>query len=236
MGFGILFIGYILSFVMNIISYGYYFELIGLLLVLYASIKLMEYDKKFVYLLFSAIFLVLISVYSVITNTASNIGLGWDIPKALGTVAEYLKIFGDAVLHAALCVSVANISHDTGCKKIQIAAYRNTLFYALYFVCRLVIRIPKIAANETVAPIIGFAGNCLWLVWVAFNAIMLFSCYMNICDESDTEMTAKPSRFEFINKMRSDFDEKEARARRADAEYLREKAEKRRNKKKKGKK
>ena len=96
----------------------------------------------------------------------------------------------------------------------------------------MVIRIPKIAANQTILPILGFAGNCLWLCWVIFNAIMLFSCYMNICDENDTEMAAKPSRFGFINKLRADFDEKEMRARKADSEYLHEKAEKRKNKKK----
>ena len=38
---------------------------------------------------------------------------------------------------------------------------------------------------------------------------MIFSCYRRICDEGDVDMPQKPSRFEFVNEMRREREEKE---------------------------
>ena len=62
MGFGILFIGYILAFLMKIIPYGYIFELTGILLMIYAFTKLAEYHKYFKYAFFAAIAMILLAV------------------------------------------------------------------------------------------------------------------------------------------------------------------------------
>ena len=233
MGFGILFIGYFLTFLMNRITYGYFFELLGILIILYASTKLIEYEKKFKYLFLSTIFLALLSCYFVFANV-SVAALGWNHPffTRFANAYEFLKIFADVIFHVSLCFSVASIAQDTGCAKIRIAAYRNTVFYGLYFVCLILARIPAIQAISTAATVIGITSVLLWLSWLTLNAIMIFSCYMHICDENDVGMEAKPSRFALINKMRKDFDEKEMRARAADAEYLRKKSENRKSKKK----
>ena len=65
MGFGIFFIGYILTFVLSIASYGYVFEFLGYLVMLFAMTKLWEYNAKFKFPFFAAIPLILISVYSI---------------------------------------------------------------------------------------------------------------------------------------------------------------------------
>ena len=55
---------------------------------------------------------------------------------------------------------------------------------------------------------------------------------MRICDENDVDMQRKPSRFAFINTMRQRFDEKQERAAQQQADYMREKAQKKKNKRK----
>lgn len=231
MGFGTLFIGYVLAFFMSLVLYGYYIEFVGILLMLYAAIKLSEYEEKFRYLIFSTIFLLLISCYSVFSNTASEI-FQWEpafFSNFSGTY-EMLKIGADAIFHAALFTAVGRIAHDTGCLKISGAAIRNALFYCIYFIARMITRIPAISASAA-AKYINIAGNYIWLLCVVINSVMLFSCYMKICDEGDTEMEAKPSRFKIINKMREDFDQKESKARKADAEFIRQKSSKKKKKK-----
>ena len=231
MGFGTLFVGYVLTFFMSLVLYGYYIEFVGILLMLYASIKLSEYEEKFRYLIFSTLFLLLISCYSVFSNTASEI-FHWE-PAFFSNFAgtyEMLKIGADAIFHAALFTAVGRIAHDTGCLKISGAALRNAVFYGIYFIARMIVRIPAISASAA-AKYINIAGNYIWLLCVVINSVMLFSSYMKICDEGDTEMEAKPSRFKIINKMREDFDKKESNARKADAEFIHRKSSKKKKKK-----
>ena len=56
--------------------------------------------------------------------------------------------------------------------------------------------------EKTALPAWVLILNILILV---LNVLMLFSAYTKICDESDVEMKQKPSRFEFVNKMRGSF-------------------------------
>ena len=228
MGFGILFIGYVLTFLMKIIPYGYVFEIVGLLIMLYAFTKLSEYERTFKYPFFASFLLVALAIY----NTCIMFGLSALDNIFYASFYPPIKTVCDAVFHALLFVAVARIAKDTEVNKIQTAAYRNMIIYGLYFVLQMLISVPFFAKGEA-GKIVGMCGNILWLSWVVLDSIMIFSAYMNICDENDGDMSAKPSRFAFINKMREEFDKKESKARKADMEYIQKKAEKRKEKRRK---
>ncbi len=231
MGFGILFIGYVLAFFMSMTSYGYFFELVGVLLMVYSFTKLSEYNRKFKYAFLSAVLLALAAVYSVVVNIAVMVGYESFKNIFSETVFPLCKVFLNAVFHLLLFYSIADIAKDTEMRKIRSAAYRNMIFYGIYFVLQLVFLIPFMSRGN-IGAVLGIAGNVLWISWVILDAIMIFSCYMNICDEGDTEMKAKPSRFAFINNIREEFDRRETKAREADKRYMQERSEKRKNKKK----
>ncbi|MBE6600132.1 MAG: hypothetical protein E7640_02855 [Ruminococcaceae bacterium] len=232
MGFGTLFVGYILTYLFVLTPFGYLFELVGSALMLYAMTKLTEYNKNFRYSFFAAIPVVLIALFSSVINSVDMLGVTFIPPEMLILVVAYAKAVFNLLFHIALLTAVADIARETGCGKIRTAAYRNLIIYAFYFVLFIVSNLSVIQANETAYSLIALAGNIFWLAWVILNGTMLYSCYMRICDENDTEMKAKTSRFSFINKFREEFDRRENKAREADRRFYKEKKTKKEKKKK----
>ena len=235
MGFGILFIGYILTFVMSLVSIGYLVELVGALLMIYAFTKLSEYNSSFKFTFAAAIPLVITAVAITVINF---MGLsGYDLSDHIITkfVVPNCKIVFNFIFHAMLFYAVADIAKDTECPRIRTAAYRNMIIYSLYFVLQIFVQMPFVLNDQNVFRVIGIFGNALWILWLLLDGIMIFSCYMHICDSEDTQMSARPSRFSVINKLRREFDEKEQRAREADYRYKQEKSERRKSRKNKKK-
>ena len=231
MGFGILFIGYILTFLMSFVSYGYFFELIGALLMVYAFTKLSEYNSKFKFAFVAALPLVITALAITVINLMGISGYDLSDHILTKTILPNCKIYFNAVFHATMFFAVSDIAIDTECPRIRNAAYRNMIIYGVYFVLQIVVQMPFVLGDRNIFRAVGIIGNALWLLWLALDGIMLFSCYMQICDSDDTEMKAKPSKFAAINQLRRDFDEKEQRAREADYRYKSERAERRKNKK-----
>ena len=50
------------------------------------------------------------------------------------------------------------------------------------------------------------------LIYTVLNSFLIFKCYAMICPEGEEDMHRKPSRFEFVNKLREKQDEREQRA------------------------
>ena len=63
-----------------------------------------------------------------------------------------------------------------------------------------------------------------------FNIGLIFKCYAFICPSDDVEMKRKPSRFEFINKIRAKTDANEERAIEDTKKYFEQRAQKKREK------
>ena len=109
-----------------------------------------------------------------------------------------------------LCVSVSLISKETGELKLRYVAIRNLVLYCVYFVLQFICWLPheyvgtllQLTALPAVVQLVSFALLLL-------NSLMIFSCYRRICDEEDVDMPQKPSRFEFVNEMRREREEKE---------------------------
>ena len=70
----------------------------------------------------------------------------------------------------------------------------------------------------------------LQVIYAVFNAFLILKCYAMICPEGEEDMHRKPSRFEFVNKMREKQDEREQRAIESTKEYFEKKLEKRNQK------
>ena len=186
MGFGTLFVGYILTYLFVLTPFGYFFELVGTALMLYAMTKLTEYNKNFRYAFFAAIPIMLIALFSSVINSVDMLGATFTPPEMLILVVAYAKAVFNLLFHVTLLTAVADIARETGCGKIRTAAYRNLIIYALYFLLFIVSNLSVVRANENVYSVLALAGNIVWLAWVILNGVMLYSCYMRICDENDT--------------------------------------------------
>jgi hypothetical protein len=132
------------------------------------------------------------------------------ISDGLATAFGYARYGAELVFTVALCVAISLIAKETGEQKLRYVAIRNLALYCVYFVLQIICWLPheyvgtllQITALPAVAQLAGFA-------LILLNLLMIFSCYRRICDESDVDMPQKPSRFEFVNQMRAEREEKE---------------------------
>lgn len=229
MGFGILFIGYLLTYLLSLAGqYGCYPAIVGCFVMFYALTKLVEYEPKFRYAFFAVIPITLCVAYTVSAEIATM--LGASLPGFLGAketaiALGYANAVSDLVFHVFLLSAIAKIAEDTGVLKVKKAAYRNLEIYCVFFVFQIASDVIK---SESAAAMYVFAAAMLlWLVWLVLDSVVIFSCYMNICDDTDSDMEMKPSPFKFVNRIRAEFDAREERAQRANREYRENKMKKR---------
>ena len=136
------------------------------------------------------------------------------ISDGLANIFGYARYACELVFTVVLCVAISRLTKETGEIKLTYVAIRNLVIYCVYFVLQFICWLPheyvgtllQLTALPAVVQLISF-------VVIILNILMIFSCYRRICDESDVEMAQKPSRFEFVNQMRAEREEKE-RARR----------------------
>ena len=215
MGFGLLLMGYFLGMVMSLNIFGAFFRLAGFALAAYAARKLSDYHKGFSFLTLASMLSVAVSVLGAISSLSAflydNMIMSEKlIGDGLATAFGYARYGAELVFTVALCVAISLIAKETGEIKLRYVAIRNLALYCVYFVLQIICWLPheyvgtllQITALPAVAQLAGFA-------LILLNLLMIFSCYRRICDESDVDMPQKPSRFEFVNQMRAEREEKE---------------------------
>lgn len=221
MGFGLLFIGYILTYLLYLAGgYGCFPALIGCFIMLYALTKVSEYESRFKYAFFAVIPLTVCWGYFAAIEIATLLGtalpgfLSWNGTK---NTIIFIRTFFDLIYHTALLLSIAKIAEDTGITKTKVAALRNLIIYFIFFAAEIIDYFTP--ATNAYAIYIFLAVMLLWFAELVLNGICIFSCYMRICDEGDQNMDAKPSRFKVINDLRAEYDRREAKAQKENREY-----------------
>jgi len=238
MGFGLLFIGYIATYLLYLAGgYGCFPAIIGCFIMLYALTKIAEYEPRFKFAFFAVIPLTVCWGYFVAVEIASLFGtvlpgfLSWNGTK---NTVIYIRSFFDLVYHTALLLSITKIAEDTGITKTKVAALRNLIIYVIFFVAEIIDYFTPVTSAYSLY--IFLAVMFLWLAELVLNGICIFSCYMRICDEGDQDMEVRPSKFKIINDLRAEYDRREAKAQKENREYkiekLKKRAERKRSRKK----
>ena len=233
MGFGILFIGYLLTYLLSMAgAYGCYPAIIGCALMLYALTKLVEYDGSFKLPFFTALPVTLCAAYSFATELCRTVGIllpAFLTSQLTLTAVTYSSAIFDLAFNVTLLYAISHIAKETGVERTKNAAIRNIVVYGVYFLSVLLDEsLPENSAARAYTFLAAFA---LSLLVLALNSIVIFSCYMRICDEGDTEMERKESRFEFVNKFNREFDRREEKAHKESRKAREERLKNKRRKK-----
>lgn len=223
---------------MSVNVVGALIAMIGYGIVFFASGKLSRYNISFsIIQIGSAVMMLFWLVMSASTLSeflASELIISKDIfGITFDSVMGHTEMGLFFVFNTALLYSVRSIALDTEDNKIAISSVRNFAFicigllaYVIYFV------VSAFSSSQIALVILNGTSLIIRFVCIVFNLILIFSCYMRICDENDVDMQRKPSRFAFVNALRQRFDEKQERAAQQQADYMRKKAQKRKNKRK----
>lgn len=229
MGFGLLFIGYFMAAFMSMSPLGgYLIRLLGYAIILVGAFKLKRYNKDFTYLCMGAGLMMFFSAVIALSGSFNDIAAVSLFSDNIKNIIGHGERVGYVLFTASMCVPIRSIAKETEVEKIAVAAVRNFIFTAIYFVLYLVAYIPLPFINDYKA-YFGTPVFVLYIVIIFMNLFMLFSCYAKICDESDVEMAQKPSRFAFVNRFREENERRRAEADARAEQKKREKAERRKN-------
>lgn len=215
MGFGWLLIGYFVATLMSLNSFGAFFSVIGFSLTVYASKKLVEYNKIFFLLFCSGIAMTAISVCCSVGTVSDilydNMITAYKfLPDLLKSLFTYFRYAAELVFTVVMCLSIRAIADETGEKKIVFISIRNLSLYCVYFILQVVCWLPReYVGNFLQATALPAWVQLAYIAMLLLNSLMIFSCYSKICDENDLQMPQKPSRFAFINKMRSEREQRQ---------------------------
>lgn len=229
MGFGILFLGYIIMSVFSLNPFGAIAQLLGYSIITYALVKLSPYAKNFKIAVYTVIPLTATSAFSSVLTVCERIGLGTSgldgVKEILGPVVAVLVF----AFHLFLLFGIREIAIFTELPKIADRAVRNFVVGVFYFALTLIgsFDIPALA---DFAKYFGLPTLLIGLLWFVLNIVLIYSCYMWICLEGDENMERKRSRFEIINKLNDAFDKKEEEAIKSTIEYAHSKKRKKKKK------
>ncbi|MBE6576007.1 MAG: hypothetical protein E7654_07040 [Ruminococcaceae bacterium] len=207
MGFGLLFLGYLIAFLLYLNPYAAVTRLIGYCVIFAALTKLRRHNRWFAFSQTAAIpLMVLALVDSVIDITTRIMGEGTPaaMTAATGGIETAMTLLL-LVFHVCLLMAVYTIAQDTDLPSLAAAARRNIVLIAAYAVLHGIWSLPvKLGDSYTVT--LSLMVFVLQLIWTVADLILIFRCYMWICLEGDEDMAQKPSRFAFVNRFREKFE------------------------------
>ncbi len=193
MGFGLLFIGYLLShgftsganYVVSLVG------IVGAVIMLLACRKLSLYSASFRCAGISSAALALAYLFNGALNLISVYANGVSLPGVLMNFARGVVIALVFVFNFYMYTGIADIARIAEVNKLAVSAVRNLVFMIIYYlvlVCSMVIRpyFPKVSGA------LGLAGAIVGVVWLVLSVWLVMSAYMRICLEGDEEMTGSP--------------------------------------------
>ena len=241
MGFGYLFLGYLITFLLYMtvssLGFGGLALLLGYSLMLYGLWQLNRYHRAFAWSKWTLLPLIVLAGIDTIWELDSFL---WSLPPQSTTVAEALDWCALLLLiffNLSMLYAIRMIATEVGLGPIAIAAVRNSVFVILYALLSVIVRLP---VAMSIQAYFNLPLVLLDLVWIICNLLLLISCTKNICPAGDEEVEERRSRFAWINRIQDIYEGNKQksidRTTQQAEEILRKRREKRENKTNKKKK
>jgi hypothetical protein len=201
MGFGILLIGYFVTFAFSISNYYFFADIFGILIMLYAFSKLSRFNRYFVDAMVPALlFLILCGI-----NAAAMM---FDLYPMQGTAdfaVDILKTAAACAMHVFVFLGTRGISLGASSDKLVKKTERNFGATMIYYAVNLAIVLVSLAVEfET-----QYVSTVVYLYWIAcivLNIALFYHCFGILIPADEDEDAVKRSKFEFINKINDKFD------------------------------
>jgi len=235
MGFGLLFLGYFVAYLMSLNPFSAIFYIVGYGIMSCGLSKLNRYHTSFYAPAICSIALAVLSFFVGVMELSDflyqNMILSVKIfPAVLFTVFEIAQSCLIFLFHAFLLWAIRAIAKDTGVEKIPTNAIRNFVFILLSYIVNLVARLPSWDAE--MRSYFNLFYVLLFLTWILLDLLLIYACYAQICDEDEREYQRKTSRFGFVNRFWKEYDRRQARAEEEDRAFFAERKKRKHNPKK----
>lgn len=234
MGFGLLFVGYFIAFLMSVNNYGFAFEIIGYAIMLSAVGKLSEYKHSLSRAGLALLVMALCSVYDGFRYLDELLSLG--IPLFSGGVTFTVSLLSAATVlafHVLLLLSIRDIAKDAEENGIAHRSYLALTAAALSCILEFALAIAGNFSSVEAAPafrILILVSTLVRILYPLAVLAFIYTCYARICAPEDMDMPRRPSRFAFVNRWREKQEQKAAETARLRQGYQQKLEEKHREK------
>lgn len=239
MGFGILLLGYLITYFISItanaLGIGSIALLAGSALMFWGIRSLCRFNLSFV----PAKWLTLPVFALGLLRLWQDMAKAWflwegkaaDVMTAVITWASFATML---VFHFAMLYGIRVLALEVGLGKLSSHAMYNTLAVGVWGGLFLLCNMPAI--GESLLPYLSVSMALFNLIYLISNIVLLVRCAKNICAEGDEEVAPKPSRFAWLNRINESYNQTWDKFRansRADGAAIRQKYIEKKNKKKK---
>lgn len=229
MGFGFLFVGYLLTF--NV-AYSEFTDVFALALMLLGLSTLANYAKGFRRAFFFGIPAVVFHLVLFGERIGVLLGFFTEV-LAFTTYTAPISALFKAILVFFILEGVSQIAAETDIPVLRMRALRNRIFTVIYLLFEIAMTTTGIFGKVSVFLMwLSLIYFLYCLVYTFLNAKLFFECYVWICLEGDEDMARAPSRFAFINRFHAWEDKQDEKTMARKEEAARRRAERKRQNKK----
>ena len=212
MGFGYVFLGYLVS--LNFLVYSPLTTPLAVVLLLRGMQQLGRFNrplKEGYIILWPTLVLSLFAFFLELMRMLSLIGNArFEAINAWVSVAMPLALL---LFTWRLLCGIAALAKETGLPKLVYRANRNLLFTVLAYAAYIFFSLPFSADWYVSATMHAFVPVLLCrLVAMVLNAMLIYSCYMWICMPEDLDMQRKKTGIAFLDELNEKMDKREEEA------------------------
>lgn len=223
MGFGLLFIGYFIAFLMSVNNYGFAFQIVGYAIMFTAIGKLSEYKHKLSRTTLPLFLLSLCSLFDAGHLLADLLSVQLSLfSDSNSFFISNLSIVISVVFQVLLLLGIREIGQDAEADGIPVRAVWSTVVVCAVGLWKLSLSVlgqfPAIADSPAFR-LLTLGAALAGLLYPIAVLAFLFSCYAKICAPEDTDMEMRPSRFAFVNRWREEREKKADEVKRLRDEY-----------------
>ncbi len=206
MGFGLLFIGYFIAFLMSVSNYGFAFEIIGFAIILSATSRLADYKHSISHVSLPLLLMALCSAYDGFRMT--DLWMDLDLPlfgPGIEMTVSLIAAASTLLFHFQLLSAIRAIATDAEEKAIAGRAYLAFAVAAVSCILEFAVAIIgkfSAAASTPLLRILVLIAALVRILYPFAVLAFIYTCYARLCAPEDVDMPERPSRFAFINRMR----------------------------------
>lgn len=204
MGFGYVFIGYLISFLlyMPIDALGFVglAALVGYLVMLAGLWMLSLYQRSFSLAKWTAIPLICTAVFSVVGSTCKLLAgeVAFFSNGAVVACHKWITFIFIIAFQLFVLYGIRMIATELELKQITVKAARNSIFVAIYAALYIVAQLlPQESANLY----LSVPLTIVQIVYTVLNLALFINCAKDICPAGEEDQPVKRSRFAIINRI-----------------------------------
>ena len=200
MGYGLVLIGYALTFFTSLTLYGWLFRLLGYAAMACGLYKLREYFPSYKLSLITVTLLAVTGLGEASMELASFLGAELESVK---TIVFYIRDALVFFFHIFFLISTYIAFGVVDMVEKKVSAVTDMCAVVLGYVFYILATFGVVEASVAVF---------VQLIWTVMVFFLIFSCYMRICPEGDENMPRRESKIPFINKFAEALEKRENEA------------------------